>query len=73
MTFKPLPHFPKDHPIWEKARSFEDSVRAIRRAQGKKSLADCEPGTQEFAQIEEEVLLDMLSFLPPSPDEATSG
>jgi len=69
MTFKPLPQFPKDHPIWEEARAFEDSVRALRKAQGKKNLEDCEIGTDEFARIEEEMLLDMLSFLPPLPDE----
>lgn len=64
MAHKPLPQFDKDHPIWEEARSFENSVRAIRKAKGKMNPEDCERGTPEFERIEEEFLTDLLRFLP---------
>ena len=53
------PHPPKDDPIWAEARALEASIRAIRRAQGKKNPEDCVPGSPECLAIMEAFVRDV--------------
>ncbi|MEX3939363.1 hypothetical protein AB4Y44_07365 [Paraburkholderia sp. BR10937] len=47
------PKPPQDDPIWAEARALEASIRAIRRAQGKRNPEDCVPGSPgSFAVME---------------------
>ncbi|MCC8392244.1 hypothetical protein LJ656_06550 [Paraburkholderia sp. MMS20-SJTR3] len=49
-----LPNFPGDDPILAEARALEASIRAIRRAQGKRNPEDFPLGSAEcFAAMEE--------------------
>ncbi|WP_211254081.1 hypothetical protein [Paraburkholderia nodosa] len=53
------PKPPQDDPIWAEARALESSIRAIRRAQGKRNPEDCVPGSPESLAIMEAFVRDV--------------
>ncbi|MCP3718918.1 MULTISPECIES: hypothetical protein [unclassified Paraburkholderia] len=53
------PKPPQDDPIWAEARALEASIRAIRRAQGKRNPEDCVPGSPESLAIMEAFVRDV--------------
>ena len=53
------PKPPQDDPIRAEARALEASIRAIRRAQGKRNPEDCVPGSPESLAIMEAFVRDV--------------
>ncbi|QGZ66045.1 hypothetical protein [Paraburkholderia acidisoli] len=58
MTRKHSPS-PEDDPIWAEARALETSIRAIRRAQGKKNPEDFPPDSPECLEAMEAFVRDV--------------
>lgn len=56
-------------PMWDAAQAIENSVRAIRKARGKKNPEDCVPGSAEHEVILDEFLNNMLTSLGDHEDE----
>jgi hypothetical protein len=54
---------PENDPIWAEARALEASIRAIRRAQGKRNPEDFLPGTPECLAVMEEFVRDISRVL----------
>jgi hypothetical protein len=57
------PEYPHNHPIWAEARALEASIRAIRRAQGKKNPEDFPAGSEECAAATDEFVRDVCRVL----------
>ncbi|HKT90685.1 MAG TPA: hypothetical protein VJS18_00795 [Paraburkholderia sp.] len=53
------PKPPQDDPIRAEARALEASIRAIRRAQGKRNPEDCVPGSPESLAVMEAFVRDV--------------
>ncbi|MEX3951597.1 hypothetical protein AB4Y40_28060 [Paraburkholderia sp. EG287B] len=53
------PKPPQDDPIWAEARALEASIRAIRRAQGRRNPEDCVPGSPESFAVMEAFVRDV--------------
>ncbi|MCP3710148.1 hypothetical protein M3I54_24810 [Paraburkholderia sp. CNPSo 3274] len=53
------PKPPQNDPIWAEARALEASIRAIRRAQGKRNPEDCVPGSPECLAVMEAFVRDV--------------
>ncbi|PYE15281.1 hypothetical protein C7410_13427 [Paraburkholderia silvatlantica] len=53
------PKPPQNDAIRAEARALEDSVRAIRRAQGKRNPEDCVPGSAESSAVMEAFVRDV--------------
>jgi hypothetical protein len=66
------PQLERDDPMWDVAQVIENSVRAIRKARGKKNPEDCVPGSPEHELILNEFLSDVLTTLAEPDDEADS-
>jgi hypothetical protein len=66
------PKLDRDDPMWAAARVIENSVRAIRKARGKKNPEDCIRGTPEYELVLEEFLHDVLAAIGDEEDEADS-
>ena len=58
MTHEP-PNFSGNDPVRDEARALEASIRAIRRAQGKRNPEDFPPGSPECLAIMEEFVRDV--------------
>jgi hypothetical protein len=54
---------PENDPIWAEARALEASIRAIRRAQGKKNPEDFSPDSAECIDALEEFAFDVSRVL----------
>ncbi|WP_224039802.1 hypothetical protein [Paraburkholderia unamae] len=68
------PESPENDPVWAEARALEASIRAIRRAQGKRNPEDFSPGTPECLAIMEAFARDVsrvlaLDFGEPAKDD----
>lgn len=69
----------EDDPIWAEARALEASIRAIRRAQGKKNPEDFAPDSPECIEAMEAFVRDVGRVLglyvgdPAGPDEDSEG
>ncbi|MFC0572684.1 hypothetical protein [Paraburkholderia solisilvae] len=61
--------FGPDHPRYAEALALENSVRAVRKARGKKNSEDCTPGSPEWFAVEEDFLRDLARALGGDPDE----
>jgi hypothetical protein len=61
--------FGPGHPRWSEALALENSVRAVRRARGKKNPEDCLRGSPEWQDIEEDFLRDLLRAMDGDPDD----
>jgi hypothetical protein len=57
------PQYPENHPIWLEARALEASIRAIRRAQGKKNPEDFPPDSPECIAAMEAFVRDVCRAL----------
>ncbi|MEM5314264.1 hypothetical protein [Paraburkholderia sp. JHI869] len=57
------PESPDNDPIWAEARALEASIRAIRRAQGKRNPEDFSAGTAECLAVMEEFARDVSRVL----------
>ncbi|PVX84439.1 hypothetical protein [Paraburkholderia unamae] len=57
------PEYPQNHPIWLEARALEASIRAIRRAQGKKNPEDFPAGSPECAAAMDAFVRDVCRVL----------
>jgi hypothetical protein len=57
------PQFPDNDPVWAQARALEASIRAIRRAQGKRNPEDFSPGTPECLAVMEAFARDVSRVL----------
>jgi hypothetical protein len=55
--------FPENDPIWAEARALEASIRAIRRAQGKRNPEDFPSGRPESLAVMEEFARDISRVL----------
>jgi hypothetical protein len=66
----PLIRLDRDDPMWNVAIAVENSMRAIRKARGKKNPEDCAPGSQERETIVNEFLSDVLTYFAGTIDEA---
>ncbi|WP_245639799.1 hypothetical protein [Paraburkholderia heleia] len=53
------PKPPQNDPIRAEARALEDSIRTIRRAQGKRNPEDCVPGSPESSAVMEAFVRDV--------------
>ncbi|MEM5424391.1 hypothetical protein [Paraburkholderia ferrariae] len=53
------PKPPQEDPIRAEARALEGSIRAIRRAQGKRNPEDCVPGSPESIAVMEAFVRDV--------------
>jgi hypothetical protein len=58
-----LPDYPGRLPIWAEARALEASIRAIRRAQGKKNPEDFPAGSPECTAAMDEFVRDVCRVL----------
>ena len=58
-----LPEYPDKLPIWAEARALEASIRAIRRAQGKKNPEDFPAGSPECTTAMNEFVRDVCRVL----------
>ena len=70
------PEFPYNDPVWAEARALEASIRAIRRAQGKRNPGDFSPDTPECLAVVEEFARDVSRVLAldagdPGKDDAS--
>jgi hypothetical protein len=63
------PKVDRDDPMWDVAQVIENSVRAIRRARGKKNPEDCVPGSPELELVLNEFLSDVLTSMAEPEDE----
>lgn len=63
------PKLDRDDPMWNVAQAIENSVRAIRKARGKKNPEDCVPNTPEHEQVLNEFLEDVLGAMGGDEDE----
>jgi hypothetical protein len=57
------PKYPDNRPIWAEARALEASIRAIRRAQGKKNPEDFPAGSPECTAAMDEFVRDVCRAL----------
>jgi hypothetical protein len=57
------PQYPDKYPIWAEARALEASIRAIRRAQGKKNPEDFPAGSPECTAAMDEFVRDVCRAL----------
>lgn len=57
------PDYPDKPPIWAEARALEASIRAIRRAQGKKNPEDFPAGSPECTAAMDEFVRDVCRAL----------
>lgn len=57
------PKLDRDDPMWDAAAAIENSVRAIRKARGKKNPEDCVQGTAEHEEILHEFLEDVIDAI----------
>lgn len=62
------PKHPENHSIWAEARALEASIRAIRRAQGKKNPEDFPPHSAECLAAMNEFVRDVCRVLEIDPD-----
>ncbi|WP_321814705.1 MULTISPECIES: hypothetical protein [unclassified Paraburkholderia] len=53
------PKLPENDPIWAEARALEASIRAIRRAQGKRNPEDFASDDPECIEVMEEFVRDV--------------
>ncbi|HEY4295525.1 MAG TPA: hypothetical protein VGM85_03555 [Paraburkholderia sp.] len=60
----------RDDPMWSVAKAIEHSVRAIRKARGRKNPEDCVPGSHEHELVLNEFLSDVLTSIAEPDDEA---
>jgi len=67
------PHYPDKHPIWAEARALEASIRAIRRAQGKKNPEDFPAGSPECTAAMNEFVRDVCRVLDVDLDALDPG
>ncbi|WP_063750569.1 hypothetical protein [Paraburkholderia bannensis] len=64
---------PENDPIWAEARALEASIRAIRRAQGKRNPEDFAPDDPDCIDAMEEFVRDVGRVLALYTQEAARG
>ena len=62
------PKYPENRSIWAEARALEASIRAIRKAQGKKNPEDFPPRSPECLVAMNEFVRDVCRVLGIDPD-----
>jgi len=67
------PDYPDKLPIWAEARALEASIRAIRRAQGKKNPEDFPAGSPECTAAMDEFVRDVCRALEIDIDTLGKG
>ncbi|POR50740.1 hypothetical protein B0G62_108232 [Paraburkholderia eburnea] len=67
------PKLPDNDPVWAEARALEASIRAIRRAQGKRNPEDYAPDDPECIAAMEEFVRDVGRVLTLYAREAARG
>lgn len=63
------PKFDRGDPMWDVAHAIENSVRAIRKARGKRNPEDCIQGAPDHEEVLNEFLEDVLAAIGDEEDE----
>jgi hypothetical protein len=61
--------FGPDHPRYEEDQSLENTVRVIRKAQGKQNPEDFPYGSAEYHQADEQYMCDLLRAMGEDLDD----